>query len=374
VDGLAQLVEMLAAAGDGAERPIPVAIETPRGLLVEALRASGRPVYPINPLAVARYRDRHTVSRTKSDHADAVVLANILRTDMHAHRSLPADTELARSIAVLARAHQNATWRRTNASNVLRSHLREYFPTFLEAVGGRTANLTSPDARAVLAIAPTPADTAKLSVTRIATALRQAGRQRGVDRVAVKLHSVLCRPQLRQASQVEQAMAAQTLALLATLDVECTSVERLGQATAEAFQRHPDHKVITSFPGLGDLTGARVLAELGDDRARFADARGQGLRRVRARDQSLRTKHVHHTSQVKNHRLSVAGFVWAFMAITNHPPARAHYDQRREKGDRHAAALRHRFNRLIGQLHHCLNTDQLYDQTKAFDAAPRATT
>jgi hypothetical protein len=93
VGWLAELVDMLAAAGDSAERPIPVAIETPRGLMVEALRASGRPVYPINPLAVARYRDRHTVSRTKSDHMDAVVLANILRTDMHAHRSLPADTE-----------------------------------------------------------------------------------------------------------------------------------------------------------------------------------------------------------------------------------------------------------------------------------------
>ena len=59
------------------------------------------------------------------------MLANILRTDMHAHRRLPADTELARGVAVLARAHQDATWRRTDASNELRSHLREYFPTFL---------------------------------------------------------------------------------------------------------------------------------------------------------------------------------------------------------------------------------------------------
>jgi transposase len=151
VEGFAQLVDMLATAGDSADSPIPVAIETPRGLLVAALRATGRPVYPINPLAVSRYRDRHTVSRRKSDHADAMVLANILRTDRHAHRQLPADTELARSIAVLARAHQDATWRRTNASNELRSHLREYFPTFLDAVGGRTANLTSADARAVLA-------------------------------------------------------------------------------------------------------------------------------------------------------------------------------------------------------------------------------
>ena len=100
--GFAELVEMLAAAGDDPADPIPVAIETPRGLLVSALRSTGR-LYPINPMAVARYRERRTVAQSKSDHVDALTLANILRTDQHAHRALPADSELARSIAVLAR-------------------------------------------------------------------------------------------------------------------------------------------------------------------------------------------------------------------------------------------------------------------------------
>lgn len=95
----------LAAAGDSAAEPVPVAIETPRGLLVAALRASGRRVYSINPMAVARYRQRHSVSGKKSDHADAVVLANILRTDAHVHRSLPHDSELVQAVAVLTRAH-----------------------------------------------------------------------------------------------------------------------------------------------------------------------------------------------------------------------------------------------------------------------------
>ena len=119
--GFATFVEVLAAPGDTADDPIPVAIETPRGLLVSALGATQRPVYAINPLAVARYRKRWTVARSKSDQADAMVLANILRTDAHAHRPLPRDSELGRAITVLARAHQDATWRRTKASNELRS-------------------------------------------------------------------------------------------------------------------------------------------------------------------------------------------------------------------------------------------------------------
>jgi transposase len=128
--GFAELIELLSAAGDCAEAPGPVAIETPRGLLVASLRATG-PVYAINPLAVARYRERHSVARAKSDHADAMALANILRVDAHLHRRLPADSELCQAIAVLARAHQDAIWRRTAAHHQLRSLLREFYPDVL---------------------------------------------------------------------------------------------------------------------------------------------------------------------------------------------------------------------------------------------------
>jgi transposase len=76
-------------------------------------------------MAVARYRDRHSVSGKKSDHGDSAVLAHVLRTDLDMHRPLPADSELAQAIAVLARAQQDAVWDRTQARNRLRSHLRE---------------------------------------------------------------------------------------------------------------------------------------------------------------------------------------------------------------------------------------------------------
>jgi transposase len=366
VAGFAELLALLAEVGDCEEDPVPVAIETPRGLLVAALRATGRKVYAINPMAVARYRERWTIARSKSDHADALVLANILRTDEPRHRPLPADSELVRSIAVLARAHQDATWRRTKAVQELRSLLREYYPGFLEAFAG-PANLASADARAVLAIAPTPADGARLSRARIAAALRRGGRQRNVDRVAETLRHGLRQPQLRQPPLVEQAMGRQALALLAMLNAACAGVEQLGEATSEAFRQHPDHQIVTSFPGLGELTGARVLAEIGDDRSRFADARAlrayAGSAPVtRTSGRSLVVTH----RRIKNDRLATAGFNWAFMAITHCRPARAHYDRRRDLGDGHPAALRNLFNRFLGQLHHCLNTGQAYDPVKAF--------
>src|SRR4029453_85805 len=154
--GYQQLLDLLAEVGDSAASPIPVAIETGRGLLVACLRATGRPVYAINPLAVARYRDRHAVAGAKSDRRDAVVLAGILRTDAHAHRPLPADSELVQAIAMLARAQQDAVWHRQQVANPLRSLLREFFPAAVEAFCVKHVGLTAPVARVVLATAPTP--------------------------------------------------------------------------------------------------------------------------------------------------------------------------------------------------------------------------
>jgi transposase len=192
--GLSQLLGLLAEAGDHPQGPIPVAIETARGLLVACLRATGRPVYAINPMAVARYRQRHAVSGKKSDHADALVLANILRTDLAAHRPLPADSELVRAIAVLARAQQDAVWDRTQAHNKLRSLLREYYPGFLAAFGDLRGGIMRPEARAILAPAPTPAQAARLTPVELVGLLRQAGRQRRLAVHAARLHQVFTTP------------------------------------------------------------------------------------------------------------------------------------------------------------------------------------
>lgn len=378
-EGFGQLLGLLSEAGDSPDEPIPVAIETSRGLLVAALRGTGRAVYAINPMAVARYRDRHSMARKKSDHVDAMMLANILRTDAHAHRTLPADSDLARAITVLARAAQDAIWRRTKATQELRALLREYYPGFLAAFAGSSqTNLAMPDARAILAIAPTPAQGARLTKTRIVSALRRAGRQRRLEDTATRILEALRRPQLRQPLLMEKAFGRQTIALLGTLNVECENADELNEAATEAFRRHPDFEVITSFPGLGESTGARVLAEIGDDRGRFADARGlkafAGSAPVtRASGRSTCVTHRH----VKNNRLAAVGFVWAFAAIPRPGPVKDQYDRRRTHGDRHAAALRNVFNRLLGQLYHCLQTGQTYDASKAFpgsvhDAEPAA--
>jgi transposase len=227
-----------------------------------------------------------------------------------------------------------------------------------------TLGIASP---AVLAIAPTPSAAARLSVSRIAAALRRAGRSRGIAQAAADIKTELRKPQLHQPIQVETAMGKHALALLAALDTACTNVDELGQASADLFQTHPDYAVITSFPGLADSTGARVLAEIGDDRSRFADARAlkayAGSAPVtRASGRSISITHRH----IKDNRLANVGWMWAFSAASTNEPARRHYRQRRDSGDRHAAATRHLFNKLLGQLYYCLQVGQTFNEAKAF--------
>lgn len=370
VAGFHQLISLLAEHGDTSTDPIPVAIETSRGLLVANLRATGRPVYTINPMAAARYRERGAVSRKKSDHLDAMTLAGILRTDRSLHRMLPADTELAKAVAILARAQQDAVWDRTQAGNKLRSHLREYFPGFLAAFPS-SEQYSSPVARTILAAAPTPATGAKLTLTQLRSLLTKAGRVRGIEAEARRVKQALRAEQLRQPPLVEAAMGEKTKAMLGQYEAACRAADDLEAAAAESFRQHPDAEIITSLPGLGMLTGARVLGELGDDPDRFADARGlkayAGAAPVtRASGKSLSVSR----RRVKNDRLASVGYVWAFATLTASPGAKALYRHCRDGGQYHAAALRRLFHKLLGCFHHCLKTRTLYDEDIAFPAAP----
>jgi transposase len=370
--GFAELLTLLAGAGDTPNDPIPVAIETDRGLWVAALRETGRAIYPINPLAASRYRARHAVSGAKSDATDAVLLANILRTDPGAHRPLPADTEAAQAVRVLARAQQDAVWSRQQIGNQIRDLLNDFYPAAVIAFADLLeGGLARRDARTILAAAPTPAQAAKPTRAQLHRLLVKSGRKRYLDRDVVRLREIFADTYLHQPPQVEAAMGIQLAALLHQFDAACRAADELAEAATAHFEQHPDATIITSFPGLGSLTGARVLAEIGDDRSRFADARGlkafAGSAPItRASGKKTVVLHRH----IKNRRLTAVGPIWALASLRASPGARRHFDARRAAGDWNHQAQRHLFNKFLGQLHHCLQTGQLYNEHRAFPPPP----
>jgi transposase len=142
--GITTLHELIAEHLDPTAEPdqVQVGIESDRGPWVQALLASGYVVFAINPMQVARYRERHSASGAKSDAADAHLLAEIVRLDRAHHRPIAGDTEIAEYLKVTTRAHQTMIWSRVRQVNALRSLLREYYPAALAAFGTDLASRT----------------------------------------------------------------------------------------------------------------------------------------------------------------------------------------------------------------------------------------
>jgi hypothetical protein len=366
VAGFGRLLTMLAEyAPDGEPSAVEVAIETDKGLLVAALVAAGVRVFAINPRAVARYRERYGQAGGKSDPGDAVVLANILRTDRQVHRPIPADSDLARGIKALARQHQEAVWARQQTVNRLRSLLRDFYPAALRTF----PVLTHKAALAVLKAAPSPQAARRLTAGRVAGLLRRAGR-RNDPGLAERINAELRTEELRQPSEVEQALGAAAAGLIDIIAVMSATIAALEDQLAQALPRHPQAEILSSHPGLGPVLGARLLGELGDDATRFHDVNAvRGLAGTAPITRASGRVKVVSARYIRNQRLADACHWWAFAAITKSPGARAHYDRRRAAGDRHNVALRNLANKLLAKLWHCLRHNVRYDEATAWPSA-----
>jgi len=368
-EGVAGLATLHSLVGDhlqeGAEpEQVLVGIETDRGPWVQALIAAGYTVYPINPLQAARYRERHGVAGAKSDPGDAHVLAEIVRLDRAHHRPAAGDSTIAEGVRLAARAHQSMIWMRQRAANTLRSLLRESYPAALEAFAD---DLAGRDALAVLAVAPGPAAGRRLTTGRVATLLRRAGRQRNLDQVAEQIVAALRSEQLPVRAELEAVNAAGVSALVAVITTMVAQTGVLEEQVRLGFGQHPDAEIYLSQPGLGMILGARVLAEMGDDPDRYADARARknyaGMAPI---TRASGTKRVVLARYARNRRLADALYQQAFSALSSSPGARAYYDRHRSRGATHHQALRTLGNRLVGILHGCLRHHQPYNEATAW--------
>ena len=360
-EGIAGITQLHGLIGrflpeDAAPEQVVVGIETDRGGWVAALVAAGYQVFAVNPLQVARYRQRHVTSGAKSDAGDAHTLADMVRTDRHQLRPIAADSALAEAVKVLARAHQTLIWDRNRQLLRLRAALLECFPAALQAFD----DLAAPDALELLAAAPDPASAARLQPSKIMAALQRAGRHRVADKAA-ELQARLGADHLGQPSVIVDAYAATVQATVAIIGTLNAQIETLEAQVGAHFGRHPDAGIYRSQPGLGEVLAARVLGEFGDATDRYTTARSRKNYAATSpiTRQSGKRKLVL-ARYARNNRLADALNQQAFSALRASAGARAYYDALRARGVGHHAALRQLGNRLVGILHGCLKTRSAY--------------
>ena len=263
--GLAELGQRLTRLG--APAPLPVALERPSGLVVDTLLEAGFLVVPIHPNVVKASRPRSSAAGGKSDPGDAYLLADLLRTDGHRFRPLQPLADETRALRALVRGRDDLVAQRVALANQLRALLERFWP------GAATifAEVDSPIALAFLTRYPTPQSAERLGERRLAQFLRRhayCGR-----RSALELLTRLREAPLSRTGEAETEISGELVhAVVAVLTPLVAQIQQLAAAITAALIQHADGPLVQSFPRSGAVNAAQILAELGDDRARFPTA------------------------------------------------------------------------------------------------------
>ena len=243
---------------------LPVAIERPSGLIVDALVEAGHPVFPIHPNAVKATRPRYRSHGAKSDASDAYLLADLLCTDGHRFKQLAPQGDEIRALRALVRGRDDLVATRVQLANQLRSLLESFWP----GAAAIFADVDSPIALAFIQRYPTPDSAARLGEKRMAAFCAQhaySGRRSAtelLDRLR-QAASGLC-GDLEMDAKGELARA-----LAKTLERLVEQIRLLSSRIEHHVASLDDGKILMSFPRAGRICAAQILAELGSVRERF---------------------------------------------------------------------------------------------------------
>jgi len=310
------------------------AIERPDGRVVDFRLDHGVVVYPVNPKALDRARDRFRMSPSKSDPFDAHVLAAFLRTD-HAHLHAPQpSSEAAQELKLLTRDYARLVREQTRLGNQLTATLKEYYPRALEICGDVTAKRTGAFLRAY----PTPAALAALTADQWHTFARA---HRWSPEQTATLWELLHEPQLPVPGHVVRAKSRLVQALLAQLEAAVQAVADYRETVMDFFGQLPAAEWATTLPASHGTLVPTIWAELGDAVGRWAS--WQHLQGHSGVVPVTRRSGKHQGVCFRfacNLHLRRALHQFAFCSLKCSEWARAYYDRYRQRGHRHHAALR----------------------------------
>ncbi|MHC4407248.1 MAG: IS110 family RNA-guided transposase [Planctomycetota bacterium] len=336
---------------------VAVAIETSSGATVERLLEAGYAVYPVNPKAAKRYRERKAPSGTKTDHLDAWSLADALRLDGHTWRQVKADDPLTVELRLLCRDEIALIEQRTAFVCQLRAALHEYYPVALQAFDDWTLR----SAWAFVEAFPTPAALAKAGKRKWEKFLHThklyspATYQKRLDLFAQAETFCGSQATTNAKSMLAVALAGQLRVLQSHLDKFRKEIEKL-------FAKHPDHDVFGSLPGAGEKLAPRLLAELGDDRERFDSHEAlqchTGTAPVSYQSGQIKRVRFRRACQTG---LRHTVHLWANLSRAKCPWAETYYRKKRDEGQSHACALRCLGQRWLKILWKMWQTHRPYD-------------
>ncbi len=362
--GLSELIRRLRRVSSPAQ--LPIAIERPSGLLVDTLVEAGFPVVPIHPNALKATRPRYAAAPGKSDPGDAYILADVLRTDGHRFRPLRVPSDRTKALRAAVRTRDDLVATRVQLANQLRSLL----DSFWAGAAAIFADVDSPIALDFLDAYPTPESAARLGPKRLERFLKRTAYcgRRPVDQLLERLRSAPA----GQAAELESETKGQLVrSLVAVLRPLVAQIRELDGLIAAHLAQHPDGEILKSFPRTGTINAAQILAELGDDRLRFAtDAQLAAEAGVAPVTHSSGKHRGVACRFACNKRLRQALTTWADNSRHAHPWAAAVYKCARARGCDHPHAIRILARAWVRVLWRCWHNRSTYDPSRHGRAIP----
>lgn len=348
--GLRELVAVLGRHGVG-----EVAIERPDGPVVDTLLGAGLTVIVISPNQVKNLRGRYGSAGNKDDRFDAYVLADTVRTDRARLRPLVPDTDATVALRRACRARKDLVNHRVAVANQLRAHLRNVLP----AAVGLFQDLDSAISLAFLTRFDTQDKINWLTPKRLGDWLAKQGYSGKADPTVLHQRILDAAPGATGPHGTTQAhITASYVALLHTLVAQI-------KALSTHIGAHTDAHIFTSLPRAGRVRAARLLAEIGDCRARFPTP--ESLTCLAGAAPSTR----------QSGKSRIVGFRWAcdkqlrdavtdFAADTRlaNPWAANLYDKARARGHDHPHVVRILARAWLHIIWHCWQDNLAYNPNK----------
>ena len=356
--GMTDLVARLAKVA--APDQLRVAIERPTGLIVDTLVDGKFAVVPIHPNAVKAARPRYSAAQGKTDLGDAYLLADLLRTDGHRFRTLTPLSDETKALRGLVRVRDDLVGQRVGAANQLRGLLEQFWAGAAEIF----ADVDSPIALEFLDRYPTPQSASALGEKRLAAFMARHG-YCGRRTAAELLQRLRSAPPSVAGELEAEAKGECVRALVAVLRPLVAQIATLSAAIEHAVDAHPDGKIVTSLFRKGRICAATLLAELGDDRARFVSADHLAAEGGAAPVTRESGKHRAVTFRwACNMRLRQALATLSDTTRHTNPWARAIYQRARDRGCEHPHAIRILARAWCRVLWTCWQKHEPYDPTK----------
>lgn len=380
--GLAELVERLSRHAAGQLGDVAVAIEVPRGAVVETLLEHGCQVFAVNPKQLDRFRDRFSLPGAKDDRLDAYVLADSLRTDTQCFRKLQIAEPLVNQIREWSRTHEELVQEKARQSARVREQLRRYFPQYLELADDAVGESWLLE---LWKRAPTPAEAQRVRASTVAKILKQHRIRRVTAEQVIEClrqRPVTVAPGTEESAVAHIRMLADRLALTnrqireaeASLDalLEKLSETTAAEGSSQRAEQRSDVEILRSLPGVGRIVLTTLLAEAADllrQRDYQALRALSGVAPVTVRSgKSLRVV----MRRASNARLRNACYHWARVAMQRDPATCASYRRSRQRGHSHGRALRGEADRLLRIACAMLRHGTLYDPTRRTPEAAKA--